>query len=135
METAAVHYIDVIGGYGPAYLLVIGVLVILSILAIRYMPFWQKCKEKRLDIESDREKRKTEADRMRAEHEAERAAIARSQVEAQERSTAAMNAMTQQMSIIEARLEASQHGSMAMRDKVDDMALEVHDIHTVVVQG
>lgn len=135
MDNAVVHYIDALGGYGPLYLTVMGILFIAVFVMVKYLPFLRDYKTKQLEIESEREKRKAEELRIRVAQESERAAISRSQIEAQERSTAAMNAMTQQMAIFEARIEASQHGSHAMQEKVDDMAVEVHDIHTVVVKG
>lgn len=135
MDNAVVHYIDALGGYGPLYLISMGIIFVAVFVMVKYLPFIQSYKSKQLEIESEREKRKAEELRIRVAQESERAAISRSQIEAQERSTAAMNAMTQQMAIFEARIEASQHGSHAMQEKVDDMAVEVHDIHTVVVKG
>lgn len=133
LESVAVHYVDNLGGYGPAYLLVAGVLALIAVIAIKYMPFWKECKLRRLAIEDEREKRKSEEAQLRAERERENASLASRQIDSQNRSTAAMTAMTQQMALTEARIEASQRGSMAMAGKVDDMAVEVHDIHAVVV--
>lgn len=135
MDNAVIHYIDAIGGYGPLYLTATGILLLVAFVIVKYLPFLKDYKTKQLEIENEREKRKAEELRIRVEQEAERAAISRSQIEAHDRSTAAMNAMAQQMAVFEARIEASQHGSHAMQEKVDDMAVEVHDIHTVVVKG
>lgn len=134
MENAVVHYVDNLGGYGPAYLLVIGVLVVTVVLLIKCMPFWRDTQNKKLEIERDREKRKADEASMRNERDRENARIAQRQVDAQERSTVAMNAMTATIERLESRLEISQQGSSSMRDEMHDMAIEVHDIHTVVVK-
>lgn len=134
MENAVVHYVDSIGGYGPAYLLVVGVLAVIVVLLVKFMPFWREMQNKKLDIEQEREKRKVNEAQMRNDRDMENAKIAQRQVDAQERSTMAMTAMTATIERLESRLEISQQGSSSMRDEMRDMAIEVHDIHTVVVK-
>ena len=54
-------------------------------------------------------------------------------IDAQERSTVAINESTAQMAVLTAKLEVSQKGSEQMKGTVDGMAQEVHDIHHVIV--
>lgn len=155
MEDAAVHAVDGLAGT-PNLIFVLGILVILAGVAIKAIPMWRDLRQKKLDadtelrkqqldsdakfrqaeidIERDRELRKMEEAKQRHEREKENAAIMSRSVDAQERSTIAINESTAQMAILAAKLEMSQQGSMSMRDTVDDMAVEVHDIHLAVVK-
>lgn len=137
MEQAAAAYIEGLtaASDGPMWVFAIGVLVIVAVVLIKAFPMYREFKTRQLDIEADREKRKVEEARLRDERERENAAIAARQVEAQERSTAAMNAMTAQMAVMESRIEVSQHGSQNMQTKVEGIAVEVHDIHTAIVHS
>lgn len=144
MEDAAVHAVDGLAGT-PNLIFVLGILVILAFVAIKVIPMWQKLKQTQIDndakfrqaqvdIERDRELRKMEESKQRFEREKENAAIMSRSVDAQERSTIAINESTAQMAILAAKLEMSQQGSLSMRDTVDGMAVEVHDIHRAVVK-
>lgn len=137
MEQAAAAYIEGLtaASDGPMWVFAIGVLVIVAVVLIKAFPMYKEFKTRQLDIEAEREKRKIEEARMRDERERENAVIAARQVEAQERSTAAMNAMTAQMAVMESRIEASQHGSQNMQTKVEGIAVEVHDIHTAIIHS
>lgn len=137
MEQAAAAYIEGLtsASDGPMWVFAIGVLVIVAVVLIKALPMYREFKTRQLDIEAEREKRKVEEARMRDERERENAAIAARQVEAQERSTAAMNAMTAQMAVMESRIKESQHGSQNMQTKVEGIAVEVHDIHTAIVHS
>lgn len=137
MEQAAAAYIEGLtaASDGPMWVFAIGVLMIVAVVLIKAFPMYKEFKTRQLDIEAEREKRKIEEARMRDERERENAVIAARQVEAQERSTAAMNAMTAQMAVMESRIEASQHGSQNMQTKVDGIAVEVHDIHTAIIHS
>lgn len=137
MEQAAAAYIEGLtaASDGPMWVFAIGVLVIVAVVLIKAFPMYKEFKTRQLDIEAEREKRKIEEARMRDERERENAVIAARQVEAQERSTAAMNAMTAQMAVTESRIEASQHGSQNMQTKVEGIAVEVHDIHTAIIHS
>ncbi len=144
MEDAAVHAVDGLAGT-PNLIFVLGILVILAFVAIKVIPMWQKLKQTQIDndakfrqaqvdIERDRELRKMEESKQRFEREKENAAIMSRSVDAQERSTIAINESTAQMAVLATKLEMSQQGSLSMRDTVDDMAVEVHDIHLAVVK-
>lgn len=136
MEQAATAYIEGLtaASDGPMWVFAIGVLAIIAVVLIKAFPMYREFKTRQLDIEEEREKRKIEEAQMRDERERENAAIAARQVEAQDRSTAAMNAMTSQMAVMESRMEVSQKGSANMQTKVDGIATEVHDIHTAIIR-
>lgn len=134
MDEAAVHAVDGLAAFGPEWLFAIGALAIMALLAVRALPLWKELREKSLDIERRREERKAEEARMRDERDRENSAIASRQVDAQERSTAAMTAMTAQMAAMEQALKVSRHGSQKMRDQMGDMAHKVDEIHMTVVR-
>lgn len=144
MEEAAVHAVDGLSG-APELIFVLGVLVIVVAVLYKVIPMWDRHKQAQIDndakfrqaqvdIERDRELRKMEESKQRNEREKETASIMSRSVDAQERSTVAINESTAQMAVLVAKLELSQQGSLSMRDTVDDMAVEVHDIHKVVVK-
>ncbi|MCI8425638.1 MAG: hypothetical protein HFJ72_08295 [Adlercreutzia sp.] len=145
MDEAAVHAVDSLGGSGPGWLLAAGILAILAIVAIRALPAWQKLREKQieaetehkkaqLDIERDREIRKMGEAQMRNEREIETAAIQARMVESQDRATAAMTALNQQMAVMNSQLEMSRDRSALMGTRVDEIAIQVDDIHGVIVR-
>lgn len=144
MDEAAVHAVDNLAGT-PEFVFVLALVIILSAVLVKVIPMWDKHKQAQIDndarfrqaqidIERDRELRKMEEAKQRHEREKEMSGIMSRSVDAQERSTVAINESTAQMAILAAKLELSQQGSISMRDTVDDMAVEVHDIHLAVVR-
>lgn len=144
MEEAAVHAVDGLAGM-PELIFVLGILAIISIVLIKVVPMWRDIRQeqisndaairnKQLDIERERELRKTAEGRQREQRERENAEIMSRSIDAQERSTIAINESTAQMAVLAAKLEISQQGSASMREAVDDMAVEVHDIHQVIIK-
>lgn len=134
-EDAAVRYVEGLAAAenGPMWLFVIGVLLILAVVVVKVLPVYRETKLKRIEIEAEREKRKAEEARMRDERERERTAIAAKQVEAQNNSTAAMNAMTAQMSVLTAGIDESKYRSREMGAAMGTMAAQVDEIHDAVV--
>ena len=134
-EDAAVRYVEGLAAAenGPMWLFVIGVLLILAAVVVKVLPVYRETKLKRIEIEAEREKRKAEEARMRDERERERTAIAAKQVEAQNNSTAAMNAMTAQMSVLTAGIDESKYRSREMGAAMGAMATQVDEIHDAVV--
>lgn len=134
-EDAAARYVEGLAAAenGPMWLFVIGVLLILAVVVVKVLPVYRETKLKRIEIEAEREKRKAEEARMRDERERERTAIAAKQVEAQNNSTAAMNAMTAQMSVLTAGIDESKYRSREMGAAMGAMATQVDEIHDAVV--
>lgn len=145
MEDAAIHAVDGLVDY-PALIFVLGVLLILSIFSIKVIPIWKELKsdqitsedafrKAQLDIERDRELRKMSEAKMRNERELETVAINARMVDAQERSTAAMAALSQQMAVMNGQLELSKDRSAQIGDKIDVMSHQVNDIHGTIVRS
>lgn len=143
MEEAAVHAVDGLAGM-PELIFVLGILCIISLLLIKTVPMYRDFKvkklesentfrQKQLDIERDRELRKMAEMKQRSERDKESAVLMQASVAAQERSTIAINESTAQMAAMMAKLDVSQQGSASMRETVDDIAVEVHDIHNAVL--
>lgn len=144
MEEAAVHAVDNLAA-SPGFIFALGCLVILAGVAIKVVPIWRTLREKQLDneakfrsaqidIERDRELRKMDELKMRAERDRESAVIMQRSVDAQERSTAAMNAMTQQMAVMSGQLELSQERSADMGHKIENIHVMTCAIHDEVVR-
>lgn len=126
--------IDSLAGNGPVWVFTIVVLVLISYVVIKALPFYRDYKTRQLDIEEEREKRKAVEANMRHERERENAAIQARMVDAQEAQTAAVNGVQAQMALMNGKLEASQLGSSNMGKKVDTMATQVHEIHGAIVK-
>lgn len=144
MDEATVHAVDGLSNT-PELLFVLGVIAVLAFAAIKVIPIWRDLKAKQIeadnefkkaqiDVERDREIRKMSEAKMRNERELEAAAINARMVDAQERSTAAMSALTQQMAVMNGQLEMSKSRSAQMSDVVDGVAHQVNEIHGVVVR-
>lgn len=118
---------------GPEWVIAFGALAIAAWITVKGLPVFKATKLKRIEIEAERERRKAEEARMFDERERDRTTIAAQQVNAQERSTAAMNAMTAQMAVMSAGLEESKYRSREMGETVGAMANQVDEIHDVVV--
>lgn len=144
MEDAAVHAADGLAAE-PLLLLIAVLAVVLAGVSVFVAKKWDSHRKMEIEgdndyklaqlkLEQDREARKAKEIEQRNAREKETAILIRQSVEAQERSTMAINESTVQMAAMMAKLDISQQGSKVMRDKVEDMAIEVHDIHTVVVK-
>lgn len=133
MDEATVHAVDSLGASGPEWLFAICVSAILAVVAVKAFPVWREVKLKRLSIEQEREHRKAEEVTLRDERDRENHAIAQRQIEAQDRSTTAINAISAQMASMEKAWDVSRHGSMHMQEQVGDMAHKVDEIHATVV--
>lgn len=141
-----VRLVDALAEGGPAWLFAGGMLAVLACLlgylAVKYMPVVRDLKLGQLEVDRRREEReRAEADR-RAERDRETAAIMARQVDAQNRSTEAMHAITAAVNAANAKLEVSQQRSLGMGGKVDEIhgdvaevKAKVDDIHAVVVKS
>lgn len=118
---------------GPEWAVTLGVLAIVAWIAAKGLPVYKATKMRRIKIDADREQRKFDESHMVDERERERAAVAVRQVDAQERSTAAMNAMTAQVAVMSASLNESRYRSREMGETVGAMAGQVDEIHDAVV--
>ncbi len=83
---------------------------------------------KRLELEEKRELRKVEEQQHRAQTDAEMMALQRQTIEASNRSTAAIEAMSRLMDTHNTRLDMSQERSRAMGEQIQDVHATVHAI-------
>ncbi|WP_139652781.1 hypothetical protein [Raoultibacter phocaeensis] len=118
---------------GPEWVIALGALAIAAWVTAKGLPIYKATKLKRIEIEVERETRKAEEARRFDDREHERSAIAVRQVDAQERSTATINAMTAQMAMMNASLDESKCRSREMGMTVGAMADQVDEIHDIVV--
>lgn len=133
MDEAATHLVDALAGSGPGWLFAIGVIVILAFVTVKVIPIWRDYKMRQLDIEADREKRKSEEIRLRDERDRENAAIAARQIDTQEQSNIVLHAVQEQLAVMNGNLDISHEGSRRMGETVTDMAHKVDEIHGVII--
>ena len=134
MDGALVHAVDALAGSGPGWLFAIGTLLIVAFVAIKAIPLWNEQKLKQLGIEERREDRKAKEAEMRDERDRENAAIMARQVDAQERNTVVMQAVQEQLAVMNGQLDISHEGSRRMGEKVDLMAVQVDEMHGAIVK-
>ena len=149
MEEAAVHTADGLAAE-PMLLAVVTIAVALIVAAVliaremrsgkeKQLEFEARSSEaqlnlqrevesKRLDLEEKREQRKIEEQQHRAQTDAEMMALQRQTIEASNRSTAAIEAMSRLMDTNNARLDMSQERSRAMGQQMQDVHATVHTI-------
>lgn len=134
---------------GPWWLFMIGALVILAGVAIKFLPTLEKIRLGQLELERDREKRKDRESRQREEHERESARMQGRWLEQQDRSNAALeaanrtadqqNAVTEgvrvQLEHLNDNLRDSKEHSHQMGRTMGTVAAQVQDIHDHIVHG
>ena len=129
-----VHLIDALGGQGPLWLFVAGVLVIAAFVAVKALPVIRDVQKGRLSIEEKREARKADEARLRDKRDREHAETSARMVDAMNRQAAGDQAMAAALTAISTKLEASQAGSRRMGEQVDEIAHQVDDIHAATVR-
>lgn len=92
------------------------------------MNLQREVESKRLDLEEKREQRKIEEQQHRAHTDAEMMALQRQTIEASNRSTAAIEAMSRLMDTNNTRLDMSQERSRVMGQQMQDVHATVHTI-------
>ncbi|MCR2035032.1 hypothetical protein [Adlercreutzia mucosicola] len=149
LEEAAVHTADGLAAE-PMLLAVVVIAVALIVAAVLVSREIRAAKDKQLEVESnnnreklklqrevemqrleidrDREQHKIEDRQQRAKTDAEMMALQRQTIEASNRSTAAIEAMSRLMDTHNTRLEVSQDRSRAMGEQIQDVHATVHAI-------
>lgn len=132
-----------IGKLGPEFLFTIGILAILSYIAIKSIPAFKELRMKRLDNEIAIEQRRLDLDERREmqkaeehakmlEREQEQQKLAIRQLEQGEIQTHAIEAQTVQLAALQASLEESKNRSRSMGDTIDDIHNKVTEMHTTI---
>lgn len=119
---------------GPEYVTAVGVLAIAAWVASKAMPLYASYKDKRLDIERERERRKAAEEDNRERRDRERSEMEGRWLEQYEHSTlvqeqtnAVIEGIRAQMAVLDATLADS-------KDRSREMARQVSEIHGATVR-
>ena len=130
-----VHALDVWGGFGPWWMLVAGIVVLLGVLAWRSLPLMDARKKKELAIREEAQRIRREElalqNRQREDDAANQARFA----DAMNRTADSENAMAAALNAIVAKFDVSSERSAHMGEQVETIAHQVEDIHAITVRG
>ena len=130
-----VHAIDVWGGFGPWWMLVAGIVVLLGVLAWRSLPLMDARKKKELAIREEAQRIRREElalqNRQREDDAANNARFA----DAMNRTADSENAMAAALNAIVAKFDVSSERSAHMGEQVETIAHQVDDIHAITVRN
>ena len=130
----------------PEFILAIGILLILSYVAVKALPMIENIRLKKLEFDCEIEKKKIENDQRREERKAQefqkelevnqqRIETIGKQNEILEGLTRAADGQTLQMAGLMASIEESKIRSRSMNELVQDTNNKVSDIHTIIVKS
>ena len=129
-EQTITAVVQSLGSSSPWFVLVIGILVIATGLAIKIYPLWYNIQVERLHLDREKETRHQEEVKISAQF-----------LEQTKRSNVATESLATQTAVLSAQLEASMRHSEDMGEKVDDihdttkaMKVQVNDIHTAIIK-
>lgn len=130
-DDIVIRTIDILGRNSPFLVFALGVLVILTILAIRLVPFFKEVQIAKIDIAREAEARKAEELKTSGEF-----------LEQTKRSNAIIESLTTQTAVLNAQLEASRTHSAKMGETVAEIdettkqiAVQVDDIHLAILRS
>lgn len=130
-----VHALDVWGGFGPWWMLVAGIVVLLGVLAWRSIPLVDARKKKELAIREEAQRIRREElalqNRQREDDAANQARFA----DAMNRTADSENAMAAALNAIVAKFDVSSERSAHMGEQVETIAHQVDDIHAITVRS
>lgn len=130
-----VHALDVWGGFGPWWMLVAGIVVLLGVLAWRSLPLMDARKKKELAIREEAQRIRREElalqNRQRENDAANQARFA----DAMNRTADSENAMAAALNAIVAKFDVSSERSAHMGEQVETIAHQVEDIHAITVRS
>lgn len=135
-----IHLIDTLGGNGPMWLFVAGILALFSFVIVKMLPSVRLYVEGRQAISEKQEERKSEELRLRDARDREYAANSALMAEAMNRQAESGEAMAEALTILTTRIDASQERSSRMSDQIDSVHekvgiinRKVNEIHSVAV--
>lgn len=130
-----VHAIDVWGAFGPWWMLVAAIVVLLGVLAWRSLPLMDARKKKELSIQEEAQRIRREElalqNRQREDDAANQARFA----DAMNRTADSENAMAAALNAIVAKFDVSSERSAHMGEQVETIAHQVEDIHAITVRN
>lgn len=130
-----VHALDVWGGFGPWWMLVAAVVLLLGILAWRSMPLVDERKKKELSIQEEAQRIRREEIALQNKQREDDAANNARFADAMNRTADSENAMAAALNAIVAKFDVSSERSAHMGEQVETIAHQVEDIHAITVRN
>ena len=128
------HALDVWGGFGPWWMLVAGIVVLLGILAWRSLPLMDARKKKELSIREEAQRIRREELALQNKQREDDAANNARFADAMNRTADSENAMAAALNAIVAKFDVSSERSAHMGEQVETIAHQVEDIHAITVR-
>lgn len=130
-----VHALDVWGGFGPWWMLVAGIVVLLGVLAWRSIPLVDARKKKELSIQDEAQRIRREELALQNKRREDDAANQARFADAMNRTADSENAMAAALNAIVAKFDVSSERSAHMGEQVETIAHQVEDIHAITVRS
>lgn len=130
-----VHALDVWGGFGPWWMLVAGIVVLLGVLAWRSIPLVDARKKKELSIQEEAQRIRREELALQNKRREDDAANQARFADAMNRTADSENAMAAALNAIVAKFDVSSERSAHMGEQVETIAHQVEDIHAITVRS
>lgn len=106
---------------GPEWLLAFGVIVILAMIAMRFIPYYSEYRQKQLELEAREIERREKADD-------ENMKLQGQMIITNERSNTVMETMSKQMEYFNVQIED-------LRGTTKDMSCDMKEIHRKIMRG
>lgn len=130
-----VHALDVWGGFGPWWMLVAGIVVLIGVLAWRSLPLMDARKKKELSIQEEAQRIRREELALQNKRREDDAANQARFADAMNRTADSENAMAAALNAIVAKFDVSSERSAHMGEQVETIAHQVEDIHAITVRN
>lgn len=129
-----VHALDVWGGFGPWWMLIAAIVVLLGVLAWRSLPLMDARKKKELSIQEEAQRIRREEIALQNKQREDDAANNARFADAMNRTADSENAMAAALNAIVAKFDVSSERSAHMGEQVETIAHQVEDIHAITVR-
>lgn len=130
-----VHALDVWEGFGPWWMLVAGIVVLLGVLAWRSIPLVDARKKKELSIQEEAQRIRREELALQNKRREDDAANQARFADEMNRTADSENAMAAALNAIVAKFDVSSERSAHMGEQVETIAHQVEDIHAITVRS
>ena len=130
-----VHALDVWGAFGPWWMLVAGIVVLLGVLAWRSLPLMDARKKKELALREEAQRIRREELALQNKQREDDAANNARFADAMNRTADSENAMAAALNAIVAKFDVSSERSAHMGEQVETIAHQVEDIHAITVRN
>lgn len=130
-----VHALDVWGGFGPWWMLVAAIVVLIGVLAWRSLPLMDARKKKELAIREEAQRIRREELALQNKQREDDAANNARFADAMNHTADSENAMAAALNAIVAKFDVSSERSAHMGEQVETIAHQVEDIHAITVRS